>query len=315
MLIEKTARSSICTLMPLPIVHSPAYDAEFPEGHRFPMSKYSLLADVLVRDGLASHNSFHVPEPAPANWVKLAHDATYVDQVYAFDVPALIQKHVGFEMTQKAIIRAQCATTGTVMAARMALESGIACNTAGGSHHAGPLHGTGFCTFNDVAVAAHILLADGAIGNALVVDLDVHQGDGTAAIFKNDDRVFTLSLHAEKNYPHPKQMSDLDVPLRDGLEDGAYLKTLALTLEKIRNQVTPDIVFYNAGVDVHADDKLGRLALTDYGIEQRDRMVISHFRARGIPVCGVIGGGYSKDVQSIAERHSILHKVAGEFCF
>ncbi len=301
--------------MTLPIVHSPAYDAKFPLGHRFPMSKYQFLADVLKRDGLASDESFLVPAPAPRNWVKLAHDATYVDQVYGFEVPRHIQRIVGFEMTEKAIVRAQCATTGTVMAARLAIENGIACNTAGGSHHAGPMHGAGFCTFNDVAVAAHVLLADSAIDKALVVDLDVHQGDGTAAIFEGDDRVFTLSVHAQKNYPHPKQTSDLDVALTDGIEDQAYLKTLALALEQIRNQVDPDIVFYNAGVDVHREDKLGRLGLTDFGIEQRDRMVISHFRSRGIPVCGVIGGGYSDDILRLAELHSILHRVASEFAY
>lgn len=301
--------------MSLPIVHSPSYDAKFPIGHRFPMSKYKFLADVLLRDGIATAKSFHVPAPAPKSWPKLAHDASYVDQVYAFNVPQPIQKLVGFEMTQKAIIRAQCATTGTVMAAQLALESGIACNTAGGSHHAGPLHGAGFCTFNDVAIAAQLLLADNVINQALVVDLDVHQGDGTAAIFAKDDRVFTLSVHADKNYPHPKQKSDLDVPLIDGTNDHVYLKTLALALEQIRDRVQPDIVFYNAGVDVHREDKLGRLALTDFGIEQRDRMVISHFRSRGIPVCGVIGGGYSDDIQALAERHSILHRVASEFVF
>ncbi|MEM9574427.1 MAG: histone deacetylase [Pseudomonadota bacterium] len=301
--------------MPLPIIHSPAYDAKFPVGHRFPMSKYKVLGEVLVRDGLVTEDSFHVPAPAPKNWIKLAHDANYVDQVYAYDVPQQIQKLVGFEMTERAIIRAQCATTGTVMAAQMALDDGIACNTAGGSHHAGPLHGAGFCTFNDVAVAAHVLLANGTIDKALVVDLDVHQGDGTAAIFAHDDRVFTLSLHADKNYPHPKQVSDLDVPLADGMEDHEYLKTLALTLEQLRNQVQPDIVFYNAGVDVHSDDKLGRLALSDFGIEQRDRMVISHFQSRSIPVCGVIGGGYLDDIQKLAERHSILHRVASEFAY
>ncbi|MDZ7824120.1 MAG: histone deacetylase [Ahrensia sp.] len=299
--------------MPLPIVHSPAYDAEFPVGHRFPMSKYRLLADVLLRDGLASRDSFHVPAPAPINWVKLAHASTYVDQVYAFDVPQPIQRLVGFEMTDKAIIRAQCATTGTVMAAQLALENGIACNTAGGSHHAGKNHGQGFCTFNDVAVAALVLLADRAVNTILVVDLDVHQGDGTAEIFEGDPRVFTMSMHAEKNYPHQKHASDMDIGLADGVEDFAYLKTLALALEELRMRVAPDLVFYNAGVDVHKDDRLGRLSLTDYGIEQRERMVISHFRARGIPVCGVIGGGYSHDVAALAERHAILHRVAAEF--
>lgn len=300
--------------MSLPIVHSPAYDAEFPDGHRFPMRKYRLLADRLVAMGLAQRSDWHVPGPAPASWVKLAHDPAYVDQVYAFDVPAHIQKAVGFEMTDKAIIRAQTATTGTVMAARLALEAGIACNTAGGSHHAGLMHGAGFCTFNDVAVAARVMLASGEIGSALVVDCDVHHGDGTAEIFAGDNRVFTFSMHAQHNYPSVKPPSDLDVGLPDGLDDAAYLKQLALALETLRMRVpAPDIVFYNAGVDVHGDDRLGRLKLTDRGIATRDRMVISHFRALKIPVCGVIGGGYSRDADAIAARHAILFEEAAAF--
>lgn len=299
--------------MRLPIVHNPAFDAKFPEHHRFPMSKYRLLAEVIMREGLAGPGDFHVPAPAPIRWVKLAHDATYVDQVYAVDVPKRIEKEIGFDVTERTSLRAQCAVAGTVMAARLALEHGIACNTAGGSHHAGPLHGAGFCTFNDVAVASHVLLADGEIGNALVLDLDVHQGDGTARIFENDARVFTASIHAEKNYPARKATSDYDLGLPDGMEDAEYLKTLALVLEELRDRVQPDIVFYNAGVDVHADDRLGRLSLTDHGIEKRERMVISHFRTRSIPVCGVIGGGYSRDAEAIAMRHATLHRVASEF--
>ncbi len=302
--------------MALPIVHHPAYDAQFPATHRFPMGKYGRLAEVLVAEGLVAAGRFQVPGAAPRDWVKLAHDATYVDAVYAFDVPAPIEKQIGFEVTERTSVRAQFATAGTVMAARLALSGGIACNTAGGSHHAGPAHGAGFCTFNDVAVAALVLLGTGEIGNALVVDLDVHQGDGTAAIFAGDDRVLTASIHGQNNYPHAKQQSDYDLGLPDGMEDAAYLKTLALALEALRDQMAaPDIVFYNAGVDVHADDRLGRLALTDHGIEQRERMVIAHFRARGVPVCGVIGGGYLRDVDALARRHAILHRVASEFAW
>jgi len=301
--------------MRLPIVHNPAYDAKFSPDHRFPMSKYRLLAEAIMREGLAGPGDFHVPAPAPDTWVKLAHDPAYVDQVYGFDVPRDIEKAIGFDITEKTALRAQCATAGTVMAARLALEHGVACNTAGGSHHAGRMQGAGFCTFNDVGVAAHVLLADGEIGNALVLDLDVHQGDGTAEIFSDDIRVFTASVHAERNYPHVKQVSDYDLGLPDGMEDLAYCKTLALVLEELRDRITPDIVFYNAGVDVHRDDRLGRLSLTDHGIEQRERMVFSHFRQRGIPVCGVIGGGYSKDIEAIALRHVILHRVAAEFVF
>lgn len=310
----KSARDGYVSTMALPIVHAPAYDADFPTGHRFPMAKYSLLARRLVDDGLVTADGFHVPAPAPKSWVKLAHDSAYVDQVYAFDVPPHIQKIVGFEMTQKAIIRAQSATTGTVMAARLALDHGIACNTAGGSHHAGLMHGAGFCTFNDVAVAAKVLLADGEITSALIVDLDVHQGDGTAEIFSADERVFTFSMHAERNYPDVKRQSDFDMALPDGMADHAYLKQLTLALETLRRDgPAPGLVFYNAGVDVHADDRLGRLALSNWGIEQRDRMVISHFRSRNIPVTGVIGGGYSMNAQEIADRHAILFHVASEF--
>ncbi|MCI5078232.1 histone deacetylase [Oricola sp.] len=301
--------------MRLPIVHNPAYDAKFSPDHRFPMSKYQLLAEAIMQEGLAGPGDFHVPAPAPASWVKLAHDPAYVDQVYSVAVPAAIEKDIGFPVTERTALRAQCATAGTVMAARLALEHGVACNTAGGSHHANSRQGAGFCTFNDVAVAARLLLADHEIGQALVLDLDVHQGDGTAEIFQDDPRVFTASVHAERNYPTVKAVSDYDLGLPDGMEDLAYLKTLALVLEDLRGRVTPDLVFYNAGVDVHAEDRLGRLSLTDRGIEQRERMVLAHFRQRGIPVCGVIGGGYSKDAAAIARRHVILHRVASEFVF
>ncbi|GAB4357517.1 MAG: histone deacetylase [Oricola sp.] len=299
--------------MRLPIVHNPAYDAKFSPDHRFPMSKYRLLADAIMAEGLAGPGDFHVPAPAPAAWVKLAHDPGYVDRVFAVDVPREIEKAIGFEITERTVLRARCAVAGTVMAARLALEHGVACNTAGGSHHAGRHRGAGFCTFNDVAVAARVLLADGEIANALVLDLDVHQGDGTAEIFSGDDRVFTASVHAERNYPTVKQVSDYDLGLPDGMEDHAYLETLARVLEELRGRIEPDIVFYNAGVDVHRDDRLGRLALTDSGIASRERMVFSHFRARGIPVCGVIGGGYSRDVQAVVLRHVILHRVAAGF--
>jgi acetoin utilization deacetylase AcuC-like enzyme len=301
--------------MRLPIVHNPAYDAKFSPNHRFPMSKYPLLAEAIMREGLAGPGDFHVPAAAPPGWIKLAHDPAYVDQVYSCAVPARIEKLIGFPVTERTSLRAQCAVGGTVLAARLALEHGVACNTAGGSHHAARNHGAGYCTFNDVGVAASVLLADGEIGNALVLDLDVHQGDGTADIFRDEPRIFTASVHAEKNYPSRKVASDYDLGLPDGMEDTAYLKTLALVMEELRDRVSPDIVFYNAGVDVHAEDRLGRLALSDRGIEQRERFVFSHFRQRGIPVCGVIGGGYSKDVEALAQRHVILHRVASEFVF
>ena len=200
-----------------------------------------------------------------------------------------------------------------MIAAQLALDTGLACNTAGGSHHASRTGGAGFSVFNDVAVAAATLLADGDVARILVFDCDVHQGDGTARIFAEDDAVFTLSMHAARNYPYEKAVSDLDVPLPDGMVDVAYLAMLPALLDEALRRARPDIVFYNAGVDPHAEDRLGRLALSDSGLAERDRRVIGFFRQRDIPVVGVIGGGYSRDIDTLARRHTILHRVAREF--
>lgn len=298
--------------MSLSIVHSPDYDAKFPPTHRFPMGKYSLLMGHLARHGLLSR---HVERPVPAgeDLLALAHDRTYVRQVIGAAVPEYIEKLIGFPVCAKVALRARAAAAGTLLAARLALENGIACNTAGGSHHARRAHGAGFCTFNDVAVAALALLAEDAIGSAMVIDLDVHQGDGTAEILAGDRRVFTVSVHAEKNYPVRKIESDMDVALPDGVRDDAYIEIIEDTLHRATQAFRPDIVFYNAGVDPHEDDRLGRLSITDSGIERRDRTVIGWFRMRGIPLCGVIGGGYGKDTDAIAARHALLFRVAAEF--
>ncbi|MFZ0268026.1 histone deacetylase, partial [Caulobacter sp.] len=192
------------------------------------------------------------------------------------------------------------------------LAHGIACNTAGGSHHAQADTGAGFCVFNDVAVAARRLLAEGAVGKVLVVDLDVHQGDGTARIFEGDASVFTFSMHAEKNFPARKAVSDLDVDLPDGMGDEAYLETLSGILPDLLARTAPDLVFFNAGVDPHADDKLGRLSLSDEGLARREAYVLSSCLERGIPVAGVIGGGYDADIDRLAHRHALLHRAARE---
>ncbi|MER9136707.1 histone deacetylase [Mesorhizobium sp. M0830] len=299
--------------MPLQIVHHPDYDAGFAVNHRFPMSKYPLLMDTLRARGLAGPDALNSAEPAPASWLKLAHAADYVDQVISCSVPEKIEREIGFPVTPRVSLRAQLATGGTVLAARLALRHGIACNTAGGSHHARHAQGAGFCTFNDVAVASLVLLAEGAATNILVVDLDVHQGDGTADILANDPRVFTFSMHGDRNYPVRKVASDLDVALPDGMGDAAYMERLAATLPELSAKAHWDIVFYNAGVDVHAEDRLGRLSLSDDGLRTRDDMVIRHFRAQGIPVCGVIGGGYSMDVPALAARHAMLFEVASDY--
>ncbi|AEH90935.1 histone deacetylase family protein [Mesorhizobium opportunistum] len=297
--------------MPLQIVHHPDYDAGFAVNHRFPMSKYPLLMEALRARGLAG--ALNTAEPASASWLKLAHAADYVDQVIGCFVPEKIEREIGFPIGPRVSRRAQLATGGTILAARLALRHGIACNTAGGSHHARRAQGAGFCTFNDVAVAALMLLAEGAAHNILVIDLDVHQGDGTADILGDEPRAFTFSMHGDRNYPVRKIASDLDVALPDGTGDAAYLERLAAILPELSAMRHWDIVFYNAGVDVHAQDRLGRLALSDNGLRSRDEMVIGHFRANGIPVCGVVGGGYSTDVPALAARHAILFEAASGY--
>jgi acetoin utilization deacetylase AcuC-like enzyme len=293
-----------------PIVHHPAFRAEMPAGHRFPMDKFSRLAAVLEAEGLPGPQGFHRPEPIDLETLRLVHDEAYVRGVVELSLPADVVRRIGMPNSESVGLRARAATGGTLLAARLALEHGIACNTAGGSHHASAESGAGFCVFNDVAVAARRLLAEGAIGKALIVDLDVHQGDGTARIFEDDASVFTFSRHAEKNFPARKAVSDLDIDLADGTGDEAYLRTLAEILPALIDRVEPDLVFFNAGVDPHADDKLGRLSLTNDGIGRREAYVLGLCVARDLPVAGVIGGGYDPDMDRLADRHAILHRTA-----
>lgn len=293
-----------------PIVHHPAFRAEMPVGHRFPMDKFSRLASVLEAEDVPGPDGFARPEFVDVETLRLAHTEDYVRGVIELSLSADIVRRIGMPNTASVATRARAATGGTLLAARLALEHGIACNTAGGSHHASAESGAGFCVFNDVAVAARRLLAEGAIGQALVVDLDVHQGDGTARIFEDDSSVFTFSMHAEKNFPHRKAASDLDVELADGTGDAAYLEKLEEILPALLSSVRPDIVFFNAGVDPHADDKLGRLSLTDKGLRRREAYVLGACLSSGIPVVGVIGGGYDADIDRLAARHAILHRTA-----
>ncbi|MBS9719276.1 histone deacetylase [Tianweitania sp. BSSL-BM11] len=298
--------------MRLPIVHHPDYDAKFDPAHRFPMGKYSALMRVLEARGLVGADNLHQPDLLHPSLLKLAHSPAYIDQVVACAVPPAIERDIGFPVSERVSRRAQLATAGTLMAARIALESGIACNAAGGSHHARQAQGAGFCTLNDVAVASLALLSSHEVHRILIVDLDVHQGDGTADILGGERRAFTFSMHGARNYPMQKAVSDLDVPLDDALDDAAYLETLGQYLPGLLHQ-QPDLVFYNAGVDPHRDDRLGRLCLTDDGLRARDRFVIETVRAAGVPLCGVIGGGYSRDVDAVAARHAILFETAAAF--
>ncbi len=293
-----------------PIIHHPAFRAEMPAGHRFPMDKFSRLAAVLEAEGVVGPAGFARPEPIDLDSLLLVHDEAYVRGVIDQTLPAEIARRVGLPNTESVAARARAAVGGTLLAARLALEHGVACNTAGGSHHAQADTGAGFCVFNDVAVAARRLLAEGRVGQVLVVDLDVHQGDGTARIFEGDTSVFTFSMHAEKNFPARKAVSDLDIDLADGTGDEAYLGKLGQILPDLLARVAPDLVFFNAGVDPHADDKLGRLSLSDAGLARREAFVLGSCLERGIPVTGVIGGGYDADIDRLAHRHALLHRAA-----
>eukprot|EP00903_Cladosiphon_okamuranus_P001168 g1166.t1 len=274
------------------------------------MDKFRAVAERIRSEGLLDGQAFYRPRPAPFEWVALAHDPLYVDQVFTAQVPEKIAREIGFPMREDIALRARCATGGSVLTGYLALEHGIACNTAGGSHHARRAHGAGFCVFNDVAVAIKVLQADGAIRKALVIDLDVHQGDGTADIFQGDPDVFTFSMHSQKNYPVRKVPSHLDVGLADAMEDEDYLATLAEVLPQLIARENWDLAFFNAGVDPYREDRLGRLALSREGLRQRDHFVIRALRDANIPVAGVLGGGYSDDIDELADRHVTLHRTA-----
>ena len=297
--------------MSLPVVYHPDYMAPLRPGHRFPMSKYGYLRERLVRDGvLPATGGYLAPAPASLTQVAAAHGWDYADRAFRLALSDREVREIGLPQSERVLRRARLASAGTLLAARLALEHGIAVNLAGGSHHAGPGRGAGFCVFNDVAIAARALLDEGQVARILVVDCDVHQGDGTARIFADEPGVFTLSLHAERNYPARKAVSDLDMGLPDGLEDTPYLEVLREVLAPLWSRVRPDIVFYNAGVDPHRDDRLGRLSLSDAGLAARDDHVIAAARAQGVPLVGVIGGGYGPDPDAIAARHALMVTAA-----
>jgi acetoin utilization deacetylase AcuC-like enzyme len=292
------------------VVHHPAYVVELPAGHRFPMAKFGRLMAHLRDRKLVAPDRLFRPEPAPRTWLELAHTPRYVTAVLEQRLDPAAERRLGLPMSPALALRSRAASGGTVLAARLALEHGLACNTAGGSHHALADGGAGFCVFNDVAVAAAVLLAEGLVARVLVVDLDVHQGDGTAAIFRDDPRVVTFSVHCKANYPARKAQGALDVALDPEIGDATYLSLLNAVLPPLLDRVRPDLVFYNAGVDPHRDDRLGRLALTDTGLAAREALVLEACRRRGLPLACVLGGGYAPSLDDLIARHAILYDVA-----
>ena len=295
-----------------PIVYHPDYQATLPDGHRFPMGKYRRLSEVLLARGLAPQG-FVRPEPAGVDLIAGVHDRTYVESVLALTVPREVEREIGLPVGASVVARSRASVAGTLLAARLALAHGLAGSSAGGSHHARRGGGAGFCIFNDVAIAARTLHREGSIARAVVIDCDVHQGDGTADCLSDAPDLFTFSLHAEKNYPTRKIAGDRDVGLPDGLEDAGYLAALEAHVGPLLDAVAPDLVFYNAGVDPHRDDRLGRLALTDAGLAARDRHVVAAARSRNIPLVAVIGGGYATDIDALAARHAgVFEAMAAE---
>lgn len=299
----------------LHVAWSPVYRYALPEGHRFPMIKYDLLPEQLIYEGTLREENFFQPPAIDISQLLLTHTAGYWSDLEAQSLPAKAIRKIGFPMTSALVNRGRHIAMGTLQCARYALEFGVAMNTAGGTHHAFANHGEGFCVFNDFAIAANILLAEKTVEQILIVDLDVHQGNGTANIFQNDPRVFTFSMHGEKNYPLRKEQSDLDVGLPDGLSDAPYLTLLENHLETLLQSVQPDLVFYLSGVDVLSTDKLGRLGMTRQGCKDRDRMVFKTCKSAGIPVAVSMGGGYSDRLTDLIEAHANTFRVAQELYF
>ena len=293
----------------LPLVHHPDYDASsVGDDHRFPMRKYSLVAEILREQGYA----FETPEHASQTALERAHDPIYVRGVLTSSLDRSTARRVGFDMTPAIAARTRASVGGTELAASRALETGAAINLAGGSHHADYYGGAGFCVFNDVAVAALSLLEAGRVSRIAVIDLDVHHGDGTALIFAGDPRVFTASLHCDANWPRTKPPSDLDMGLPKAVTDEVYLSAARSLVDRTLATANPDLVFYNAGVDPHQDDRLGLLSLSDAGLKARDRLVATACAERSIPIVGVLGGGYSKDARAVALRHTYLVEALQE---
>ena len=291
--------------MDLPVINHEDYFAKIGDDHKFPINKFGELAKYLIDQKIVKE--FHKPYPCSDETLKRAHSEKYIKDIKNKTLDKNGVKKIGFPLVDSVVQRSLVATGGTVLASKLAINYGLACNTAGGSHHANFEGGAGYCVFNDVAVAAYYLLDRGLAGRILIVDLDVHQGNGNSDIFKGNSNVFTFSMHSKSNYPAKKSISDLDVELEDNLEDKQYLKTLKFYLNEL-NEENFDYVFYIAGVDIHHNDRLGKLKISDEGIKERDELVTENFFSKGIPLCGVLGGGYNKDFDKLVELHSFLHQ-------
>ena len=292
---------------------SSRYTFPLPSGHRFPIEKYTLLRERVLADGIVAPECLHEPDRVEHDDLLLVHAAEYVDRFTRGQLTADEIRKLGFPWSEALVERSYRAAGGTIAAARHAMRHGVAMNLAGGTHHAFPSHGEGFCVFNDVAVAIRALQRDGIVERATVVDLDVHQGNGTHAIFAGDPSVFTFSMHGGKNYPFHKVPGSLDLELADGTSDDEYLDQLHAALPGVLERSRPDIVVYLAGADPHERDRLGRLRLTFDGLARRDAFVIEQCREVGIPIAITIAGGYGDPISGTVDVHTATARIAARF--
>lgn len=292
------------------IAYSSRYVLDLPDGHRFPMEKYSLLIDQLLYQGIITTENLYDPGLIEEEIILLTHEAEYWEKLKSLSLDPKMMRKVGFPLSQKLIDRSRSSSMGTFMATKYALEVGISFNAAGGTHHAYADKGEGFCLLNDIAIASNYYLKNNLVNKILVVDLDVHQGNGTATIFQNEPRVFTWSVHCKDNYPLEKENSDLDTELVAGTGDSEYLSIVETTLNQLIEIQAPDIIYFQAGVDVLASDKLGHFSLTTEGCKKRDQLVIQTAYEHEIPLVVTMGGGYSFKISDIVDAHCNTYKIA-----
>ncbi len=294
------------------IAYDPIYAHPLPEGHRFPMLKYELIPEQLLHEGSITADHLFIPEPCTEEIILWTHDKEYFSKLINQTLTPSEQRKIGFPQSPELAIRERIITQGTIDCCLYALQDGVALNVAGGTHHAFRDRGEGFCLLNDMAVASNYLLKKSLAKQILIIDLDVHQGNGTAKIFENDPRVFTFSMHGGHNYPFHKEKSDLDLPLPDGTDENTYLSLLSETLPKLIKKVKPDFAFFLSGVDILDTDKFGKLKVSMQGCKERDRIVFQLLKENNIPVTVAMGGGYSADIKIIVEAHCNTFRLAKE---
>ncbi len=299
----------------LKVAWSELYAHPLPPGHRFPMEKYNLLPEQLLYEGTLSQDNFFTPDLLADQWILTSHDSGYLDKLVMQTLSKFEVRAIGFPLSPELVRREIQIAGGSVQAAVFALTHGIGMNIAGGTHHAFTDRGEGFCLLNDLAITANYLLENQLATRVLIVDLDVHQGNGTAQIFKESRNVFTFSMHGEKNYPHRKEQSHCDIALPDKTGDEAYLNILHESLPRIADEFCPDFILYQCGVDVLESDQLGRMSLTLEGVKQRDKLVLSLAKKHQIPMTCSMGGGYSKKIKDIIDAHAQVFRLAQELYF